>query len=115
VKNIAFAGFQRKQRVSHYIPDQLRSIQHHGDFNPVQKVWIHCLFFVHCHGIMRGGREHKSWPFTGKKSHKSLEMKLPLQGQQIQLGTKPWTTVTFHWPVSPTLYSSWAWFNGKYP
>lgn len=50
-----------------------------------------------------------------EKSHKALEMKLPLQGQQIQLGTKPWTTVTFHWPVSLTLYSSWAEFNGKYP
>lgn len=69
MENIAFAGFQSKQRASHYIQDQLRtSIQHHGDFNPIQKVWIHCLFFGRClcHGIMRGGRAHTSWPFTGK-------------------------------------------------
>lgn len=38
-ENMAFAGFQCKQRVSHYIPDQLRtSIQHHGYFNPIQEV-----------------------------------------------------------------------------
>ncbi len=31
--------FQCKQRVSHYIPDQLRtSTQHHGYLNPIQEV-----------------------------------------------------------------------------